>query len=120
MHLNCCQPTVTGALVKTAAAKAERRPTVIATIDLRIGKIVRKTNLNCPMKLTCNSIDAFAQRTPLLPMGSPSLNDALQPITLLGDELTEIETSSTPSLSIMDHPSSASPLRVSLKPLKNV
>jgi hypothetical protein len=111
---------VTGALVKTAAAKAERRPTVIATIDLRIGKIVRKTNLNCPMKLTCNSIDAFAQRTPLLPMGSPSLNDVLQPITLLGDELTEIETSSTPSLSIMDHPSPASPLRVSLKPLKNV
>lgn len=53
-------------------------------------------------------------------MGSPSLNVALQLINLLGDELTEIQTSSTPSLSITDHPSSASPTRVSLKPLKQV
>jgi len=51
-------------------------------------------------------------------MGNPLLKAALQLITLLGDEFTEIQTSSTPSLSITDHPSSASPLRVSLKPLK--
>ena len=70
------------------------------------------------MKLTCSSIDAFAQRTLLLTMGNPLLKAALQLITLLGDELTEIQTSSTPSLSITDHPSSASPLRASLKPLK--
>jgi hypothetical protein len=70
------------------------------------------------VKLTCSSMDAFAQRTLLLTMGSPSLKVALQLITLLGDELTEIQTSSTPSLSITDHPSSASPLRASLKPLK--
>jgi hypothetical protein len=61
-------------------------------------------------------MDALAQRTPVLTIGSPLLNVALQPITL--DELTEMQTSSTPSLSITDHPSSASPLRASLNPLK--
>lgn len=69
-------------------------------------------------KLTCSSIDAFAQSTLLLPTTGPVLKVALQLTTLLGDELTETQTSSTPSLPTTDHPSSASPFRASLNPLK--
>jgi hypothetical protein len=74
------------------------------------------TNSSLIVKLTCNSMDALAQRTSIMTIGSPLLNVALQPITL--DELTEMQTSLMPLLLIMDYPSSASPLRASLKPLK--
>lgn len=83
----------------------------------------KKKDSNCKAKaakLTCSSIDAFAQSTLLLPVPTtgPLLKVALQLTTLLGDELTETQTSSTPSLPTTDHPSSASPLRASLNPLK--
>jgi hypothetical protein len=45
-------------------------------------------------------------------------NDRFKPINLSGDEFTRIVTSSTPSLPIIDHPSSVNPLSASLKPLQ--
>jgi hypothetical protein len=68
--------------------------------------------------LTCNSIEALAHKTALLTDGNPLANDRFRPINLSGDEFTRIVTSSTPSLPIIDHPSSVNPLSASLKPLQ--
>jgi len=67
--------------------------------------------------LTCNSIDALAHKTALLIDGNPLAKERFKPINLSGDEFTRTVTSSTPSLPIIDHPSSVNPLIASLKPL---
>lgn len=66
--------------------------------------------------LTCKSMDAFAQRTPLLMDENPFAK--VTPVILLGDEFIRIVTSSMPSFPIMVHPSSVNPLSASLKPLQ--
>jgi len=66
---------------------------------------------------TCNSIEALAHKTALLIDGNPFAKERFKPINLSGDEFTRTVTSSTPSLPIIDHPSSVNPLIASLKPL---
>lgn len=62
-------------------------------------------------------MDAFAQSTPAPILGS---NAELQwgPTSLFGEEFIAMVTSSTPSLSINDQPSSANPFTASLNPLQ--
>jgi len=64
-------------------------------------------------------MDALAHSTELFMEGNPLLlYPRLAPIILLGEEFTRRVTSSMPSLSNMDQPSSAKPLTASLKPLR--
>ena len=74
-------------------------------------------SLNTSTELTCNNMDAFAQSTALFMDGNPLSYEKFTPIVLVGEEFTRTVTSSMPSFSNKDHPSSANPLTASLKPL---
>uniref|UniRef100_A0A2P2IU97 Uncharacterized protein n=1 Tax=Rhizophora mucronata TaxID=61149 RepID=A0A2P2IU97_RHIMU len=62
-------------------------------------------------------MDAFAQSTALLIKENPLAYEIFAAINLPEDELTRTVTSSMPSYSNADHPSSVNPLTASLKPL---
>lgn len=69
--------------------------------------------------ITCNNMEALAHRTALGIEVKPLENGRLEVIIIfVGEVFTRRVTSSIPSLSSIDQPSSLNPLTASLNPLR--